>query len=369
MDLKTDVDRSENKGPPILAIMWVLTMFTALLVAVRLYIRVFMLRRFGLDDWLVLISIILGFIYVGVTTANVIGGYGKHAITLRDTEMEKAVLLNSISFIFGILSFSVPKMAVVALLNKILNPGKLHYWWLWFLVVFTAVSGGGCVLILFLMCSPPQALWKAIPGATCLDPWILIWYSTYVGALSAFVDLYLAIYPSTVLFKLHMSLRKKLALSAALGLGSIAATMAIVKVIQLKGLADKSDYTYSTAELVLWTNIEADVVLIASCIPTLQPLLEHINKSRFGSTGKKSKYSNNLGNNSSGYGPSDRSNASRLHGCHHRSKTKSDLTTTAGGSQESILRGYAHIRRTDDVVVEYELDDRSPDKDTTERNP
>lgn len=33
--------------------------------------------------------------------------------------------------------------------------------------------------------------------------------------------MYLAIYPTIVLFKLQMSLRKKLALSAALGLGSM----------------------------------------------------------------------------------------------------------------------------------------------------
>lgn len=38
---------------------------------------------------------------------------------------------------------------------------------------------------------------------------------------SAFVDLYLAFYPAFILFHLQMSLRKKIALSAALGLGSM----------------------------------------------------------------------------------------------------------------------------------------------------
>lgn len=35
------------------------------------------------------------------------------------------------------------------------------------------------------------------------------------------MDLFLAVYPGMVLFKLQMSLRKKIALSAALGLGSM----------------------------------------------------------------------------------------------------------------------------------------------------
>lgn len=42
-----------------------------------------------------------------------------------------------------------------------------------------------------------------------------------VTALSAFVDLYLAIYPSVILWKLNMSVKKRLALMGALGLGSV----------------------------------------------------------------------------------------------------------------------------------------------------
>lgn len=45
------------------------------------------------------------------------------------------------------------------------------------------------------------------------------------AAFSAFVDLYFAIYPSTVLMKLHMSLRKRVALCAALGLGAMYASI------------------------------------------------------------------------------------------------------------------------------------------------
>jgi hypothetical protein len=39
--------------------------------------------------------------------------------------------------------------------------------------------------------------------------------------MSATVDLYLALYPMVVLMNLQMSLRKRIALSAALGLGAM----------------------------------------------------------------------------------------------------------------------------------------------------
>jgi hypothetical protein len=58
-----------------------------------------------------------------------------------------------------------------------------------------------------------------------------------ITALSAMVDLYLAVYPAVILFKLQMNLRKKLALSIALGLGSIATAVAIYKSTRLTALA------------------------------------------------------------------------------------------------------------------------------------
>lgn len=58
MDPKTDVDLTEDKGPPVLAVMWALTALTAIIVAIRLYIRACLVKNFGLDDWLVVISIV-----------------------------------------------------------------------------------------------------------------------------------------------------------------------------------------------------------------------------------------------------------------------------------------------------------------------
>lgn len=43
----------------------------------------------------------------------------------------------------------------------------------------------------------------------------------YPIAFSAFVDVYLAVYPAIVLFGLQMSTKKKIALSCALGIGSV----------------------------------------------------------------------------------------------------------------------------------------------------
>jgi hypothetical protein len=52
------IDLSENKGPAILAAMWPLTIVTTVIVAARMYIRSQVVRNMGLDDWLILASMV-----------------------------------------------------------------------------------------------------------------------------------------------------------------------------------------------------------------------------------------------------------------------------------------------------------------------
>jgi hypothetical protein len=54
----TDDNRYDNKGPKILAVLWTLTGLTTLIVSARIYIRMVVLRNFGIDDHLILISMV-----------------------------------------------------------------------------------------------------------------------------------------------------------------------------------------------------------------------------------------------------------------------------------------------------------------------
>lgn len=163
--------------------------------------------------------------------------------------------------------------------------------------------------------------------------------------------------------------------------------MAIIKCTQLKGLADKTDYTcehthqqpkrntninrrhrrtrhvdkvrpslrYDNKHRPNKCSIESNVVIIASCIPTLQPVLELI-------LGKRTTSSYN--NSRNRYkGSSQLPDSSYDHSKLSKPR-KPDYEITTAGSQESILREENNgrieshpmgaIRRTDNVTVEYE---------------
>ncbi|KGO39830.1 hypothetical protein PEX1_010020 [Penicillium expansum] len=304
-----------------MAVMWSMTTLAMLLVIARLCVRQRMLRNFGFDDWLIGASMIFGLIFVATATVSVTYGYGQHKTNLESRSAELALMWNMISFIFGIISFAIPKLAVAALLHRILNPNLVQRLIVWGLVSLVAIIALVNILIYVTMCNPPQALWKSsmiLNGeATCRDIWILINYATFNGAFSAFVDLFLAIYPGIVLFKLQMSLCKKIALTAALGLGAI---------------------------------VEANVVVIAACIPTLQPILEIIlRRLKLVSTSKGHSKPSSYAQHK----VYDNQSASRA----HVSKKESTTPLRKKESQETILNDLEQyqIRRTDEVCVEYEM--------------
>lgn len=170
-------------------------------------------------------------------------GDGWHIELLETKQIEGAILFTLIGFVPGILSFCLPKIAIVQLLSKLLNPSRRHLIWLWFISVFNLVLLLASVGLVFGQCTPSRSQWDfSVPAKYCWNKWDTVHYTQAAcgeckscllrlcyfdstdkrsAAFSAFVDLYLSVYPAIVLYKIRLPTRKKIALSAALGIGSM----------------------------------------------------------------------------------------------------------------------------------------------------
>jgi len=75
----------------------------------------------------------------------------------------------------------------------------------------------------YVQCENPAALWDASVKAKtkCWNPTVQSSFSTYGAAMHAAVDFYLAILPMTLVWGLKVDFRRKLALCALLGCGSM----------------------------------------------------------------------------------------------------------------------------------------------------
>ncbi|KAJ0117329.1 integral membrane protein [Diaporthe amygdali] len=270
---------AENKGPGILAACYTVEVIASLFVAARLFVRGRMMGKWQLDDWLIILSMLFGWIAVAFTTAAVASGSGKHFEVLTESQHSKAIFWTVMGFGPGVMSFGIPKLAVVAFLTHIMNPSRVHRIIMWMMASLCVFNLFICVVFHFAQCSPAASQWDFSLERRCWSPWILIWWATWSGYFSAFLDLYFAVYPSIVLYKLQMNRKKKLALCAALGIGSISTIVAVYKTTRLPSLAS-GDFTFSTSDLVVFTIAEGGTIIIAACIPVLQPLLEMITGKR-----------------------------------------------------------------------------------------
>ncbi|GAB1313432.1 hypothetical protein MFIFM68171_03642 [Madurella fahalii] len=268
---------AENNGPRMLTIGWTFTATATLFVAGRIFSRFKKLGKIDKGDYLVLTSLALGYIYMIIITVAVHAGSGRHVAVLTIPQAERALLFTTIGFIPGILSYTIPKFAVVILIKDLLSPSRRHVTAIWALAGVNAVLIVLCITFVYVQCDPPRALWTVGIKARCWDPVALIATSIAGGASSALFDFWLALYPAAVLWGMQINLRKKVALSTALGFGICAGSVAVYKCTTFKEAGeDFGDFTYTAVDLVIWTSIEANSVIISACIPMLMPLVELI---------------------------------------------------------------------------------------------
>ena len=119
---------------------------------------------------------------LGLTIAAVQSGNGRHFDLLSDTQRSSAVLYTLAGFCPRILSFAIPKLAVVALLTKITNPGRKYKIALWVMAGGCLLVLFGCVVIIFAQCTPSRSQWDFSVQGRCWSPWVLIYYAIVAGS-------------------------------------------------------------------------------------------------------------------------------------------------------------------------------------------
>ncbi|KAF4782857.1 integral membrane protein [Colletotrichum scovillei] len=274
-DSTTTSYSTENKGPGIIFAICIIVGISTIFVAMRLFIRIKILGQTHLDDHLTVLSLLLSYTTIALEIWAIRCGNGRHADTLSQEQQSAAILSTISGFPPNVLAYTVPKFAVVALLVRILNPGRIHQVMLWGMATGCLVLVSLCTIILFAQCTPTRAQWDfKVTEKSCWSPWVLVNVAILTGAYSAALDLYLAVYPATVLMRLQMNIKKKVLL---LGLDRCMTAnscfISIYKSTRLPSLASK-DFTYDSAELVVWTIVEGNTLIIATCIPILGPLVE-----------------------------------------------------------------------------------------------
>lgn len=265
-------DRSQQ----VLAINIVFFAMTWIAMILRAYTRAYLIKSWGVDDWAMMSALLLYTGYLICQDGGVVYGTGRY-----DSELEKPAIMKALRFwwyceLFYTLAVAMLKVAVGLFLLRIAVK-KSHIILIYIMNAAVLVLSFAYFFVFIFQCNPIDTFWTIKPNnENCMDPKAIVGIAYAAAALGSISDWIFGILPGFVVWDLQMNMRTKLVVVCILAFAAIGSTATLVRMPYIKGFAAKQDFLYESTDIAIWSTIEPGIGMIAACIATLRPLLQHV---------------------------------------------------------------------------------------------
>ncbi|KAL2814118.1 hypothetical protein BJX63DRAFT_204402 [Aspergillus granulosus] len=242
-----------------------------LCLILRVYTKAVLLHKFGWDD----ISIIGAWVFAIVTQVLCLYGYANGGIGIHMWNITPEMFLKFQQGIFAagvvyVPALALAKASLIILYYRIVGQQKFYRWALY---VIAGIVVGYSIAITFALifaCRPISKAWNgALPG-TCIDQNGLYAATAVTNTVT---DVALIIVPIPVVVSLHMPLIQKIGLFFMFVIGCATVITSVIRLVTLFPFLQAYDKTYQIAWTDLWINVEANFIIICSCLPFLRHFL------------------------------------------------------------------------------------------------
>ncbi|KAF9893174.1 hypothetical protein FE257_012589 [Aspergillus nanangensis] len=258
-------------------------------VCLRCFVRLRLVRAFGWDDALMVFAMVLNILFALCGITGACYGLGQKMDSKAFQENPHHIVtamfwwwLGQTSYVFTCV---VAKISIALALLR-LTVSKVHKALLWGVIAFSIVVGLVFWFVLTLQCQPVDYFWERgnpLSGktGTCLDVDILINIAYLYSVVATLCDFILGLLPIALVWHLQMNTKTKAALAGILSLGCIASAAVIVRIPYLHTYKDP-DFLYATADISVWSNVEAGLGITAGSLVTLRPLFRWFRGTSYG---------------------------------------------------------------------------------------
>ncbi|KAK4448710.1 hypothetical protein QBC34DRAFT_352357 [Podospora aff. communis PSN243] len=269
------MDTEETNGPRIVISLSVLTCISFLTMLTRFFCKARCAKGLGWDDHLLSISWTCVLIYSGITSAAVTHGIGHHRATIPPESLVMAMRLLYAARFFGIIALAVSKSSfVLTLLPLAKLPWQRNI--LWFIIVSLNLIVWICGFAFFFQCSPTRRAWDFAVSGTCWSPAAQAGVGILAGAYSAAMGFVLTLFPIILIRNLSMEKWEKIGVLLIMSLGIFASIAGIIKSHLLTTTARSTDFTFSSADLLIWSAAETAIVIMAVSLPSLGLVIKEL---------------------------------------------------------------------------------------------
>ncbi|KAE8152162.1 hypothetical protein BDV25DRAFT_151434 [Aspergillus avenaceus] len=269
--------------PAIVAIVF-LVCFTGTLMAVRLYARIWLVKKLGLDDALAILTmmIYIPFVVLSVILINLGSGrhmdYIQYVLSMSMPTVRKTEVLDFAAHVLYTIALFFCRLSGLAFYHRLAaRSSKLHLA-IKIAAVFLSAAFLPQLFLLIFHCRPVTGLWpypwQSEPiSYTCLS-WGLV-YSVNSG-VSLTCDVLMFIIPTILITQLHVSLKRKAQLSVVMFPGIFVIVISSVRVYFVAAGQWSADGSWAYNPMMGIENGEIAGTLIALSVPALKPVFGNI---------------------------------------------------------------------------------------------
>ncbi|SCV36303.1 related to integral membrane protein [Fusarium fujikuroi] len=281
--LPPDVDLTANTASSDRDVIISVLILALIAIALRFTARNIQQTKIHWDDWVIIISMVLVGGTAGLAISGGHYGAGKHiwAVDL-DSLQQIYKILFAYTFLYSA-SCAVIKISILLFYGRIFVSTELLFSLSMKFGYFLSISYPMVIWITMgNVCRPLDHFWTQFAGTngTCID---INKFFLALGIINMINDFYILLIPIPHIFRIQMSLRKKIGVVSILLLGGFVCAASVVRIHFLAELSKTNDVTRAMGPVFIWSDVEPCIAIVSACLPHLAPL-RHIVRDKISST-------------------------------------------------------------------------------------
>lgn len=271
-----------NRGPLMTVLSILNIILTFFIVIPRLYSRLFIVRSFRLDDWLIIPAF---FSHLASTLVIMYAvryaGLGKHIYDCTPAEILQWYVVQYVLGITMLTGIFLTRFSILCFIKSFIGPSDTKT-----SKVIIAVQVINCLvwpatmLPAVFMCTPEFRTWnlpvlilsKCISTSLAVD---LQMSALAMGFVGVSVDIACLVLPMRVVWNLRLPKRQRIIVSGLFSIGSLACIASLCKAVYIaKQLTNSNPYDFNWTFVPVFVSAEFEqtLALVSACGPGLKPL-------------------------------------------------------------------------------------------------
>lgn len=313
-----------------------LLVISSVILAVRLYVRLWMIRSPGLDDVFAVLAWGTLTTLSALEIVETVYGAGRQMISVEPQDLAKFFSILPTMQLLYLASTGLVRLSIATFLPR-LNKEASFKRLVWVLEAAISIFTIICFSILLFECRPVRDLWnKSAPGAKCLSSAHenRLWYTH--ASFGILFDCILLGLPMWILYSKMMLNATTIKVMLIFAVGIFSAITGIIRLSMILRIDMTKNTTFNITFASVWTDLEGHTGLWVACFPTLRPFLRLVSH-KLGLRSKLRSTSPHGPSNTDGYGKDSCGRYPYGKGTKPRSKSTDTDPTRGNCSEERII--------------------------------